>query len=427
MDTVLTPQQHYEKALLYFPGSIDYYIHMITAANQGHIEAQKRFLFGFTMTNIDLLIEAGGNPSLIREKIICSDEYFGDEPETEFTTFLQNNDGPYSRSCLAQVYERDNFDKMEQLFEESSELPFSTYFIGMKYHHKLNDPEKAMQYFEKSANEGCPLAMTKIGQIYESEKKDEDKALQFYNQAADLGYGYAYMCKAELYFEKKEYDRVLECCDKLIKVFSRDAVMMAAQIYTYRENYQTVVDILTPFAHPNHPKFYTALGFAYEKLRNYTEAIKCYEAGKYFPFTLNNLARLYIDGIGVDVDLEKAWELFKLIFTENKTLNFSENFLSVFRSNLVFMIDESKGGILIRIIDFFISINRVDVIETIINPDLLQTVIEKHKFKIKCEELERLNMQQQQKINELMEHINLTPGGKEYLELLDEWNKKNKN
>src|SRR5690606_34014682 len=135
----------------------------------------------------------------------------------------------------------------------------------------------------------------------------------------------------------------------------------------------------------------------------------------------------YIDGIGVDVGLEKAWELFKLIFTENNTLNFCENFLNVFRSNLVFMIDESKGGILIRIIDFFISINRVDVIETIINPDLLQTVIEKHKFKIKCEELERLNMQQQQKINELMEHINLTPGGKEYLELLDEWNKKNKN
>ena len=76
MDTALTPQQHYEKALLYFPGAFDYYVHMITAANQGHVEAQKRFLFGFTMTDINLLIEARRNPSLIREKIICSDEIF---------------------------------------------------------------------------------------------------------------------------------------------------------------------------------------------------------------------------------------------------------------------------------------------------------------------------------------------------------------
>ena len=147
-------------------------------------------------------------------------------------------------------------------------------------------------------------------------------------------------------------------------------------------------------------------GYGVEK--NYDKAIDLYIRAieKRNPCAMNNLAFMYEHGNGVKKDYRKAIELYmRAIEKGSKNSLLPLTCLYIHHKSL-FNIDD--------IIDFFL-VNKPKNLGIILNgSDAIPYLQENRTMKKENQELKKIN-------KELMDHINLSPGGTEYFEILNEW------
>ena len=67
----------------------------------------------------------------------------------------------------------------------------------------MNDMEKAVEYYTKSANQGFVYAQYNLGRIYEINFHDEKNAMFWYEKAANQGYSLSQSFLATLYLGRK--------------------------------------------------------------------------------------------------------------------------------------------------------------------------------------------------------------------------------
>lgn len=125
-----------------------------------------------------------------------------------------------------------------------------------------------------------------------------------------------------------------------------------------------------------------------------------------------NLAVMYYRGNGIEINYMKAEQLFKLAHKLGDS-DALDMLLLMYKNTNKFDLDTIIAYVIEqnpkKLVNFGFSENIIDQIIKMRNQNLsLQTELE--------------NAQKQ--INDLTEHVKLSPGGSEYLELLEEWKKK---
>ena len=175
---------------------------------------------------------------------------------------------------------------LERLAE--GETPFAQYNLAEVYYDERNF-ERALEWYEKSANQGFPLAQLKLGDIYYSEQAFK-QAFYWYKKAADNGLAQAQHKVAVMCEEGKG---------------TKQNSSLALQ-YTKKSARQGLVE----------DQFNVA--FMYQKgvgtEANFIEAAKWYKlaADNGLAQAQHNLAEMYRKGEGVEKNPKEAFNLHKL-------------------------------------------------------------------------------------------------------------------
>ena len=166
----------------------------------------------------------------------------------------------------------------------------------------------------------------------------------------------------------------------------------------------------------------TALGYTYESLGKYSEAINIYKIGinKETSGSYNNLALIYMHGKGVEKKFNKAEKLLHVAIEKNNPVALN-NLIILYKKD--FFADKRDN-----IIQYFNKINRMDKLVDIYNFDEYTLTVIKNNYKLKNKNanLKTKNNELQQNINKLETHIAATPDGQLYLEAKKEWDTLNK-
>ena len=106
------------------------------------------------------------------------------------------------------------FSEVLKIAEQGN--PEAQYHVGMMYNNGIGvnrDPRKALEWFEKSARSGDPLANYKLGCYLGGQfhvvAVDLDKSLQYKLVAARAGYSIAQHDVGVAYFDRKQYEEAL--------------------------------------------------------------------------------------------------------------------------------------------------------------------------------------------------------------------------
>ncbi|ACU60725.1 SEL1-like repeat protein [Chitinophaga pinensis] len=222
----------------------------------------------------------------------------------------QNELNDYPQAC----YSKTEIQQLKQVAKSAEKA--LTFFEEAQEYKEQGQYEKALDLFRQSAELGNPAALTSIGHTYEVAYDDFDKAFAYYSQAAQLGEVYA-MSNLGLSYQ---YGRgtavdIPAAIDWFQKAADRkhgDAYLYLGDIY-YHSTFNVVDYDKALF---NYSKAHLlqeqpvadAIGHIYEVKQNYEQAVYYYgvavENGN--AFAKWRLACLYMDGNGVDTDLEKA-------------------------------------------------------------------------------------------------------------------------
>ena len=151
-------------------------------------------------------------------------------------------------------------------------------------------------------------------------------------------------------------------------------------------------------------------GYVVEK--DYQKAIDLYMRAieKGHVSSMNNLAIIYHNGVGVEKNYQKAIDLY-ICAIERGSNCALYNLTILYRDNKS-LFDKND------IINFFL-VKYPDNLKTIFgyDSDTISYLQENYATKKENQELKKIN-------KELMDHINLSPGGTEYFEVLNEWKNK---
>ena len=152
--------------------------------------------------------------------------------------------------------------------------------------------------------------------------------------------------------------------------------------------------------------------------KNYQKAIELYMHAieKGHACAMNNLAHMYYNGLGVEKNYQKAIELYMHAIEKEhaieKVNKHALEQLTILYRNHKSSFDKKD------IIDFFL-VKYPDNLKTIFDydSDTISYLQENYAIKKENQALKKIN-------KELMDHINLSPGGTEYFEVLNEWKNK---
>lgn len=175
-------------------------------------------------------------------------------------------------------------------------------------------------------------------------------------------------------------------------------------------NYDKAIELYKKAIDKGCNRSLVGLGFCYEQIGKYDDAVKIYELGitKKIYGCYNNLAILYKRGHGVTIDLDKAEYLYHIAIERNHKQAFI-NLILLYKTPYF----ANKIG---HVIQYLNKINRLDKITDIYTLDeFLISVIKKYYA------LEAENAILKTKINDLETHIAASPDGTLYLEAKKQW------
>ena len=213
-------------------------------------------------------------------------------------------------------YSKPEIQQLKQA-SKSAEKALAIFEEAQAYKEK-GQYEQALELLRQSGDLGNAAAMTNIGHIYEVTYEDYDKAFAYYLQAAQLGELYA-MCNLGLSYlygrgTAVNIPAAIGWFQKAADRKHADAYVYLGDIY-YHADYDSVdFDKALPYylkAHFYDQHVADAIGHIYEAKKDYEQAADYYNiaADSGNAFAKWRLACLYMDGNGVDTDLQKALEL----------------------------------------------------------------------------------------------------------------------
>lgn len=136
---------------------------------------------------------------------------------------------------------QDNPAKALEVAKSAWELEDQNAFIsitlGVIYELHLNDPETAIQYYEKSLSlpHPHPYAADRLGGIYAG-KKDYDRAIMYYRQALAKNVKQSLIGLGNVYWEKKDFENAEKYFKDAVKSKVDKANTELAKFFTARKN-----------------------------------------------------------------------------------------------------------------------------------------------------------------------------------------------
>ena len=280
--------------------------------------------------------------------------------------------------------------------EEIINMPVDKLYSKAVEWKQINDYNNYYIYMTMAANYGHSEAIKSLSEDFISGGnllQDHIVTLPFYEQTNKFNYSshyLAYMYKTGRGIEK-DYQKAVELYTRAIEKGNSHSMNNLGYMYYnghgVEQNYQKAIEL-------------------------YTLAI---EKGNLS--SMNNLAIMYNDGNGVEQNYQKAIELYTRAI-EKGCMDSLENLTSLYQDHKSLFNKKD-------IIDFFL-IKYPNNLKTIFgyDSDMILCLQEKYIMEEKIRELEKTNKEFEKTIKELADHINLSPGGTEYFEVMDEWKQK---
>ena len=266
--------------------------------------------------------------------------------------------------------------------EEIINMPAEKLYSKAIEFKQINDYNNYYIHMTMAANYDHFEAINCLEENYEANenlKQDHSITFSFYEQTNDFIYSANYL--AYMYYNGLHAEK----------------------------NYQKTIELYTWAVEKGCANSMNNLALMYEQgdgvEKNYQKAIELYKQAieKRYRHSMNNLALMYERGDGVEKNYQKAIELYKQAiekgcgYSMNNLTDLYRNHKSLFNKN--------------DIIDFFLFKY----------PDNLKIIFNYDSDMISClqenQELKKIN-------KELTDHINLSPGGTEYFEVVNEWKNK---
>ena len=185
---------------------------------------------------------------------------------------------------------------------------------------------------------------------------------------------------------------------------------------------------MTMAANYGHSEAITCLDadyFTWENLtQNHSVTFSFYEQTKDFTYSLHYLAYMYRHGLGVEADHQKAIELYMRCVEEGKWAHSMNDLAMMYEHGIGVEKNYQKAsGLYMRAIERGNKNawgNLIDLYKchkSLFMNEMISYLQENLAIKKENHELKKIN-------KELMDHINLSPGGTEYFEVLNEWKNK---
>lgn len=187
-----------------------------------------------------------------------------------------------------------NYHKSIEYFEYASDLGNinSMYYLGDIYYHGLGiekNYEMAKVYFEKSAEGGNQFSINRLGEIYLKGlgvEKDYKKAREYFEKAIEYDEIFAIMNLAEMYYfglgVEKDHAKMNDILSKFLQIDKRIYYFMMGKFKYLSQDYSnSFLDLDNSFSNG-------------------------YNESSYF------LSFMYLFGIGIPQNFEKAKELFEI-------------------------------------------------------------------------------------------------------------------
>ena len=309
--------------------------------------------------------------------------------------------------------------------EEIINMPVDKLYSKAMEFKQINDHNNYYMYMTMAANYDHPEAINCLTEGYSQDGnllQDHIVTFPFYEQTKNFSYSSNYL--AFMYRTgtgvKQNNQKAIEFYMRAIEKGNSKSMNNLATMYitgnTVEQNYQKAIELYTRAIEKGNSSSMNNLAHMYQNGyglgQNNQKAIELYmraiEKGNLT--SMNNLARMYQNGNGLDKNYQKAIELYTLAIEKGCT-NALANLTDLYRQHISSFNKKD-------IIDFFL-VKYPDSLKIIFNysSDMILCLQEKYMMEKANKELEKKN-------KELTDHINLSPGGPEYFEVMNEWKHK---
>ena len=317
--------------------------------------------------------------------------------------------------------------------EEIINMPVDKLYSKAIEFKQINNYNNYYMYMTMAANYDHPEAINCLTEDYSQDEnllQDHIVTFPFYEQTKNFNYSVNYL--AFIYTigngVEQNYQKAIELYTQAIEKGNLSSMYNLAAMYHYgngvEQNYRKAIELYTQAIEKGkHLCSMCNLATMYHHgngvEQNYQKAIELYtlaiEKGCYS--SMNSLAIMYHEGNGVELNYQKAIELYRLAIGKGST-NALENLTCLYRKRKSLFNKKD-------IIDFFL-IKYPNNLKTIFgyNSDMILCLQEKYIMREKIQELEKANKELEKTNKELTDHINLSPGGPEYFEVMNEWKHK---
>ena len=237
------------------------------------------------------------------------------------------------------------FERTEQMVtkpSESNEIPeeeigndpISLYRRGLAYENGngvVQSYGRALEYYQKAASAGSIEAMAAIGNVFRYGRdvsRDYAEAMKWFRRAANAGNAEALFSVGFLYERgygvDRDYALAKEWYEKAVKAGSFAALCEIGVLYesgygvilddeTAKDWYNRAADVFSSASDTDNADAKYLMGYLYHHgyggiERDYQKAFSLYleAANAGSEYAMNNLALLYIDGLGIQSDEEAA-------------------------------------------------------------------------------------------------------------------------
>ena len=352
-----------------------------------------------------------------------------------YMTMAANYDHPEAINCLTEDYCQDGNLLQDHIvtlpfYEQTNKFNYSSHYLAYMYktgRGVKKDYQKAVELYTRAIEKGNSHSMNNLGVMYmdgDGVEKDYQKAIELYICAIEKGSSTSMNNLAVMYIDgdgvKKDYQKAIELY--MCAIEKGSSISMNNLGYMYKtgdeveQNYQKAIELYTLAIEKGNPFSMNNLAVMYRDgngvEQNYQKAIELYTLAieKEILASMSNLAMMYRDGYGVEQNYQKAIELYTRAI-EKGCMYALENLTDLYRDHKSLFNKKD-------IIDFFL-IKYPDNLKTIFyyDDDMISCLQQNHIMEVKIQELEKTN-------KELTDHINLSPGGPEYFEVMNEWKHK---
>jgi len=223
------------------------------------------------------------------------------------------------------VYEKD-MSKAAEYWERGAELndPKSIYNLGsmrMDGVYFEKDPEAAIPFYERAVALNYPEAFVKLGECYQygtGVAVDFQKALEYFNRVAEFHGGANY--DIGVMYELEKYG--MKDIPKAIEYFEKAGELGFSQAYTHLGYLYYSGETLPRDAEKalsyyskakDDPAAFRSIGVIYKDMGDFEKAAQAFTQATKMddPASIVELGSMYINGLGVEVDFEKGYNLMK--------------------------------------------------------------------------------------------------------------------